>query len=110
MPSHPKAIRTQALHEVHNRLVAALEEIDRRYHEVSNSGNVEESLRVNAEFHHAIYAEARMPILQQIIESLWARTSPYLHIYFRALDTDSSDSIFRNVLCLCTLPENKNNN
>jgi DNA-binding GntR family transcriptional regulator len=42
--------------------------------------NVEEYLRLNRQFHHAIYREAHMPILQQIINGLWDRVSPYLHI------------------------------
>jgi DNA-binding GntR family transcriptional regulator len=41
---------------------------------------VEEYLRLNRQFHHAIYREAHMPILQQIINGLWDRVSPYLHI------------------------------
>jgi DNA-binding GntR family transcriptional regulator len=41
---------------------------------------VEEYLRLNRQFHHAIYREAHMPILHQIINGLWDRVSPYLHI------------------------------
>lgn len=41
---------------------------------------VEEYLRLNRQFHHAIYREAQMPILHQIINGLWDRVSPYLHI------------------------------
>jgi DNA-binding GntR family transcriptional regulator len=41
---------------------------------------VAEYLRLNRQFHHAIYTEARMPILMQIITGLWDRVYPYLHI------------------------------
>jgi DNA-binding GntR family transcriptional regulator len=41
---------------------------------------VEEYLRLNRQFHHTIYRGALMPILHQIINSLWDRVSPYLHI------------------------------
>jgi len=41
---------------------------------------VEEYLSLNRQFHHAIYREAHMPILLQIINGLWDRVSPYLHI------------------------------
>ncbi len=38
---------------------------------------------LNREFHHTIYRQARMPILQQVIEGLWDRISPYLIILIR---------------------------
>jgi len=31
--------------------------------------------------HHTLYRNANMPILQETIENLWWRFSPYLHIY-----------------------------
>jgi DNA-binding GntR family transcriptional regulator len=40
-------------------------------------------LRANREFHMTIYTEANMPILKEVIESLWNRFSPYLHILLR---------------------------
>jgi DNA-binding GntR family transcriptional regulator len=48
--------------------------------EKSDLKTVEEYLGLNRRFHHAIYRGAHMPILQQIINGLWDRVSPYLHI------------------------------
>jgi len=39
------------------------------------------TLKLNHEFHFIIYSAADMPILLNIIEGLWTRISPYLHMY-----------------------------
>jgi DNA-binding GntR family transcriptional regulator len=44
---------------------------------------VDRFLSLNRKFHRTIYQEANMPILLQIIDGLWARVSPYLHILMR---------------------------
>lgn len=49
--------------------------------EVKSAKDPEEFLEKNKLFHHTIYQKANMPILQEIIEALWRRLSPYLHIY-----------------------------
>jgi len=49
--------------------------------EVKSSEDSEEFLEKNKQFHHSIYKKADMPILQEIIEGLWDRLSPYLHVY-----------------------------
>jgi DNA-binding GntR family transcriptional regulator len=41
----------------------------------------EEYLEKNQEFHHTIYRSADRPILFEIIEDLWFRVSPYMHLY-----------------------------
>jgi DNA-binding GntR family transcriptional regulator len=40
-------------------------------------------LRTNREFHRAIYNEANLPILLEMIDILWERISPYLHILLK---------------------------
>jgi DNA-binding GntR family transcriptional regulator len=45
-----------------------------------NGDDVDELLRVNREFHYTLYRDANMPILQALIDYLWNRMSPYLHI------------------------------
>ncbi|MBW1697762.1 MAG: FCD domain-containing protein [Deltaproteobacteria bacterium] len=40
-------------------------------------------LHTNMQFHLAVYREANMPILQEIIFFLWSKVSPYYHILFR---------------------------
>jgi len=62
----------EALHEEWKRSIPLMTKSDLK--------TVEEYLRLNRQFHHAIYRAARMPILQQIINGLWDRVSPYLHI------------------------------
>jgi DNA-binding GntR family transcriptional regulator len=49
--------------------------------EVKSAKDPEEFLEKNRQFHHTIYQRADMPILQEIIEGLWGRLGPYLHIY-----------------------------
>ena len=59
----------QRLESIHQELLLSLSEpIGETY------------LAVNRKFHHTIYLEANMPILYQIINLLWGRVSPYLHL------------------------------
>lgn len=60
-----------------------LETIYQQYQQALNDGDVDEFLRLNKEFHYTIYRDANMPILQEMIDSLWYRISPYLHILNR---------------------------
>jgi DNA-binding GntR family transcriptional regulator len=45
--------------------------------------DVDEVLRVNRQFHFTVYRSAQMPILEEIIEGLWNRVSPYLYILLK---------------------------
>jgi len=65
-------------------------DLERIMKEVNDSRNPEEFLERNKDFHHTLYRNARMPILQEVIEHLWRRVSPYLHIYANKA-TDFSD-------------------
>jgi DNA-binding GntR family transcriptional regulator len=49
------------------------------------SHDVEKTLKVNRQFHFAMYREANMPILMEIIESLWNRIIPYFNILLRVM-------------------------
>ena len=62
----------QRLESIHSDLVASIKNYD-----------VDLYLALNREFHHTIYREADMPILIQIIDGLWGRISPYLHLLMR---------------------------
>ncbi|MEW6667964.1 MAG: GntR family transcriptional regulator [Thermodesulfobacteriota bacterium] len=53
------------------------------YHRCVKAEDEEAYLQANREFHMTIYSEAGMPILLEVIESLWNRFSPYLHILLR---------------------------
>ena len=73
--------RAAAIRE--DALLDRLAGINERYLAATRVYDVDQTLQVNQEFHHAIYRAARMPILFEIIEMLWTRYSPYLHIHMR---------------------------
>jgi DNA-binding GntR family transcriptional regulator len=68
---------TKAVETVDNTIVETLENIHTKILKVKD---VEEYLRLNRQFHHTIYQQANLPTLYDIINSLWERISPYLHI------------------------------
>jgi DNA-binding GntR family transcriptional regulator len=80
-----------------------LTELERLLNEVRTAEDPEEFLEMNKQFHHTLYRYADMPILQDIIEALWRRLSPYLHIYvaatpdFRALKLRYHEGILEGV-------------
>ncbi len=67
-----------------------LEDLHGAYIAARTNRNIENFLSINREFHHTIYRAADMPILLPIIDGLWGRISPYLHILMR--EQDYSDS------------------
>ena len=60
-----------------------LEVVHVQHRKATKMRDVDEILHWNKEFHHTIYRCAHMPILQQMIEGLWTRMSPYLYIHTR---------------------------
>jgi len=69
---------TKAVENVDDKLVSELERIMKG---VMAAKTAEEFLEGNKQFHHTLYKTANMPVLQETIENLWGRLSPYLHIY-----------------------------
>jgi DNA-binding GntR family transcriptional regulator len=63
--------------------VHRLENFNMQYMHARAKNDADEALRVNQEFHFAIYREAGMPILLSMIETLWNQVSPYYHLMFR---------------------------
>ena len=61
----------------------SLKRLEKLYHECIDAEDENAYLQANKEFHQIIYSEANMPILFEVIESLWNRSSPYLHILLR---------------------------
>jgi len=61
----------------------SLKQLKKFNHECIEAEDEDTYLRANREFHMTIYSEANMPILMDVIESLWNRFSPYLHILLR---------------------------
>jgi DNA-binding GntR family transcriptional regulator len=66
-----------------NRSEEALNKLERLHRECVNAKDENTYLRANRSFHGLIYRESGMPILEEMIASLWARVSPYLHILLR---------------------------
>ena len=60
-----------------------LERFNSQYVDAQTKNDANEALRINKEFHFAIYREAQMPILLSMIQNLWNQVSPYYHIMFR---------------------------
>lgn len=58
-----------------------ISELERILEEMGSAKNTEEYFEKNKQFHFIIYKNAKMPILQEIIENLWRRVSPYIHVY-----------------------------
>jgi DNA-binding GntR family transcriptional regulator len=55
---------------------------------------IDDILKFNRNFHLAIYEQSKIPLLQEIIEGLWNRVSPYLHILLRKLGKyDPADAV-----------------
>jgi DNA-binding GntR family transcriptional regulator len=65
------------------RSEASLKKLEKLYYEISHADDGETHLRINRDFHRTIYEQANLPILLEIIDMLWERVSPYLHILFR---------------------------
>lgn len=47
-----------------------------------HSGDVGGTIQAIHQFHHMLYSAARMPTLKYLIEGLWLRNGPYLHLLF----------------------------
>ena len=57
-----------------------LDEMEKQLDIMENTKDPEDYLNANKQFHNTIYKEAGVPIMLEIIDSLWARYSPYFHI------------------------------
>ena len=85
----PMAARKAAVNPSKETL-QRLEDLHRAFVVARADRNIENFLSINREFHHTIYREAGMPILLPIIDGLWGRISPYLHILMREQDYSGS--------------------
>ncbi|NRP72167.1 HTH-type transcriptional regulator McbR [Ensifer psoraleae] len=50
---------------------------------LAQDADVEQALRLNKEFHFAVYEATRLPILTSIIESLWLKIGPVINLDLR---------------------------
>jgi len=88
----PMAARKAAVNPS-KKTLQRLEDLHRAFVAARANRNIENFLSINREFHHTIYREAEMPILLPIIDGLWGRISPYLHILMREDYSDSKWAI-----------------
>lgn len=72
-----------ACRSMDDNTLAYLEILHQAYLESFRFFSVEEVLRINREFHFAIYGVTRMPRLLHLIKGLWDQISPYYHILLR---------------------------
>lgn len=80
------ALEGLATERAAQRITAAeletLSSIDSRIRALRKVGDVPGAIREIHHFHHNLYAAARLPALKQLIEGLWLRNGPYLHLLF----------------------------
>ena len=71
-----------------DQTLQVIESLHAEFEKAIRSNDAEETLKVNKQFHFAIYREAQMPILLEIIEGLWNRIIPYFNILLRLIRDD----------------------
>lgn len=57
-----------------------LDDLEELLNVMNNTKDPETYLKANKDFHNTIYKEAGVPVMLEIIDSLWERYSPYFHI------------------------------
>jgi len=61
----------------------AMDRLEALHNAMAVAKGVDKYLKLNRDFHFTIYEEAKLPILMEIINSLWDRCSPYFYILLR---------------------------
>ena len=61
--------------------ITALEEILQRMEVAEQSRDVRSFIKSNYDFHFRFYQQSKSPVLIDIINTLWLRVSPHLHLY-----------------------------
>jgi DNA-binding GntR family transcriptional regulator len=77
------------LEDLHQKWVASIPDMGDRQ-------GFESFMKLNRQFHHAIYRAAQMPILNNMIKSLWDRISPYLFILIDKVKGSVTEETVRN--------------
>ena len=60
-----------------------LDELEELLIAMENTKEPEVYLKANRQFHTTIYQEAKVPVMLEIIDTLWERYSPYFHILLK---------------------------
>lgn len=61
--------------------LSELDSIFQKLVDAENSGDVGGFIKCNYEFHFRYYQQSKSPVLIDIINTLWLRVSPHLHLY-----------------------------
>ena len=72
-----------AVEHVKSSDIVALGKLHRQMMIAKRGADYRSTMRLNREFHLAIYALSRRAELVALIESLWVRTGPYLNLIYR---------------------------
>ncbi len=75
---------------------STLEILQDLHNKMRHTEDVDTYLARNREFHFTVYETANLPILIEIIESLWERYSPYLYILHRTDKNWKSELLMKN--------------
>jgi GntR family transcriptional regulator, colanic acid and biofilm gene transcriptional regulator len=62
--------------------VESLSDIHARFEAADRAGNSDEAIRLNRQFHFAVYRLSGMEVLLAHIESLWISMGPILHVFY----------------------------
>lgn len=73
----------KALPNCTDEIIDKLKWYHEQYNVAQKNSESEEMMRLNKLFHYTIYHQAHTPILQNLIDHLWDRISPYYHIMAR---------------------------
>lgn len=65
-----------------DKQLRSLRRLDTAIHAQRRSGDVQRTMRSIQQFHHMLYAAAQLPTLKHLIENLWLRSGPHLHLIF----------------------------
>ena len=63
-----------------NRSDDSIKKLEEAHHRYIQGETIEDQLKANSDFHGIIYREAKLPMLSEIIGSVWDKVVPYFYI------------------------------
>ena len=72
----------RAVRNITDAEVDDLRQTDSSIRALRRAGDIAGTIESIHRFHHTLYAAARMPTLKHLIDGLWLRNGPYLHLLF----------------------------
>jgi DNA-binding GntR family transcriptional regulator len=79
-----------------SRSRASVKELEKLCRECVEAPDSDEYIKANRKFHGWIYHQAGRPLMEEVINGLWQRVSPYLHILLRNEEQWRSGTFARN--------------